>query len=39
MYWLGGLYFPQGFLTAALQVYARKHKQPVDLLAFKFKVT
>jgi dynein heavy chain len=32
--WLPGLFFPQAFLTASLQNYARAHGLPVDALSF-----
>eukprot|EP00755_Sulcionema_specki_P004827 Sspe_Gene.31109::Locus_15358_Transcript_1_1_Confidence_1.000_Length_4701::g.31109::m.31109/K10408/DNAH; dynein heavy chain, axonemal len=34
-YWLPGFYFPQGFLTAALQTHSRRFKIPIDELKFK----
>uniref|UniRef100_H2YVP9 AAA+ ATPase domain-containing protein n=1 Tax=Ciona savignyi TaxID=51511 RepID=H2YVP9_CIOSA len=37
-YWVSAFFFPQGFLTAVLQNYARKHKIPVDSLTFNFHV-
>jgi dynein heavy chain len=32
VHWLSGLFFPQGFLTAALQTHARTHNLPIDAL-------
>ncbi|CAD8045721.1 unnamed protein product [Paramecium sonneborni] len=37
VFWLGGLFFIQGFLTAILQQYSRKSKIPIDQLRFNFK--
>jgi dynein heavy chain len=35
-YWLSSFFFPQGFLTAVLQSYARKYGVPIDTLNFSF---
>jgi len=37
-YWVSAFFFPQGFMTAALQTYARKTKIPIDKLVFKTEV-
>lgn len=34
-YWLSSFFFPQGFMTAALQGHARKTRTPIDALVFK----
>lgn len=36
MYWISAFFFPQGFLTSVLQIFARKTKLPVDSLSFSF---
>lgn len=38
-YWMPGLFFPQGFLTAVLQSHARQPGKeiPIDELSFSFK--
>lgn len=33
-FWLPCFFFPQGFMTASMQVYARKTKIPIDTLLF-----
>jgi len=38
-FWLPCFYFPQGFMTASMQVHARATKIPIDTLAFFSEVT
>ena len=38
-FWLSGFYFPQSFMTAVNQNFARKYQIPIDLIGFKFEIT
>ena len=33
-FWLPGFYYPQGFMTGALQTYSRRYSLPIDQLNF-----
>jgi dynein heavy chain len=37
-YWLPAFFFPQGFMTATMQTYARSTQTPIDTLAFRTNV-
>ena len=37
-FWLPGFFFPQGFMTGALQSHARRYKLPIDTLNFGLKI-
>uniref|UniRef100_A0A3P8VN13 Dynein axonemal heavy chain 2 n=1 Tax=Cynoglossus semilaevis TaxID=244447 RepID=A0A3P8VN13_CYNSE len=39
LFWLSGFTFPNGFLTAVLQSYARQHHTSVDTLSWEFIVS
>ena len=38
VFWLPGLFFPQGFITGVLQTHARDFKKPVSEISFKYKI-
>ncbi|XP_053596859.1 dynein axonemal heavy chain 6 [Microplitis demolitor] len=38
-YWISGLSFPQGFITAVLQTHARKYNIPIDHLKLDYSIT
>jgi dynein heavy chain len=35
IFWIGGFFFPQSFMTGILQNYSRKHLVPVNTLSFR----
>lgn len=37
-FWISGLFFPQGFLTGALQTHARLHQIEINKLQFTFAI-
>jgi dynein heavy chain len=37
LYWISGFFFPQGFLTAILQNFARQNQMPIDTVAFAYR--
>ncbi|KAK2581766.1 hypothetical protein KPH14_002245 [Odynerus spinipes] len=37
-FWISGFYFPQAFLTATLQNYARRHVISIDTIEFGFQI-
>ena len=38
VFWLPGLFFPQGFITGVLQSHAREFKKPVSEISFRYKI-
>lgn len=37
-YWVSSLFFPQGFMTAAMQTYARRTHIAIDTLMFNTQI-
>jgi dynein heavy chain len=38
VFWLSGFFFPQSFLSSAMQNYSRKHSIAIDTVGFSFKI-
>ncbi len=37
-YWVSAMFFPQGFMTAAMQSYARRTRIAIDSLMFRAEI-